>query len=214
MKKNKTDVVFCVDRSGSMGSIKDATQKGFADFIAKQKNEPGECYVSLYQFDDRYDTVFECKNVNDVGEYDLVPRGWTALLDAIGFTINKVGERLNNTPESERPELVIFTVLTDGFENRSKEFTKSKIKEMVEHQTNKYNWKFIFLGCNQDAVLTGESYGFSKGLSMTYNYSASSAASTFEVLSTGVLCLRSCVLSGAPVNYNFSNEQRNMVLSK
>lgn len=209
MKANKTEIIFVCDRSGSMQGIKEATEKGFGDFIKKQQKEPGECYVSFYEFDDKFNTVFEYRNIHDVSEYILVPRGWTALLDAIGFTVNKVGDRLNNTPESEKPENVIVVILTDGMENRSKEFNREQVKKMVEHQQNKYNWKFIFLGSNQDAVLVGKTYGFNPDLSMTYSFNAKSAVETFKVLSSGASCLRNTITKDY---YCFSDSDRKSVV--
>lgn len=204
MKKDKTEIVFVCDRSGSMNSIKSSTEKGFSDFIKKQQKESGECFVSLYEFDDKYEPVYENININDVKEYSLVPRGWTALLDAIGFTITRVGNRLDKTQESERPSQVLFVVLTDGEENRSKEYTKEKIKEMIEHQSSKYSWKFIFLGSNQDAITTGKSYGFSKDLSLTFTSSDLGTINAFSALCNSVSCLR-----GYDV-YAFSDEERKL----
>lgn len=208
MKKNSSLVVMILDRSGSMSSIKEATETGYLEFINKQKSDPGECYVSLYQFDDVYDVIYENRNIQEVdGKYTLYPRNMTALLDAMGRTINRVGERLNNTPEYDRPETVIVCVLTDGLENASKEFTNNKIKEMVKHQRDRYNWKFIFLGANQDAILTGISYGFSQGLSVNYNASAGSTVAAFAAASSGISCLKTVA------DYQFSDEIRCSVLN-
>lgn len=207
MKQGKTEVVFVIDRSGSMETIKQATQEGFNNFIKKQKEEPGECFVSLYQFDTVYEPVFEYKNIKKVNGYDLVPRGCTALIDAIGKTINTLGERLNKTSEFDRPEQVIVVVMTDGWENSSKEFTRKQIKDMVEHQTTKYSWKFFFLGANQDAILVGNSYGFSSDYSITYNATKGSTTAAFAVLNTGVSCLR------LSQEFAFSNEMRCQVIN-
>jgi uncharacterized protein YegL len=202
MKKGKSEVIIVLDRSGSMSSIKTDMEGGFKTFLEKQKKEPGECLVSLYQFDNIYEAVFEAKPIGQVDEIVLVPRGWTALRDAIGKTINSVGERLAKTPEDERPEVIILVVITDGMENASKEFSAAQIKEMVTHQTEKYDWKFIFLGANQDAVLTGSEYGTSKGLSITYAANCAGVAGTFSALTSGVSCLRACS------SYSFSEQDR------
>jgi len=205
MKKNKTLAIFLIDHSGSMNSIKDSTEKGFSSFIEKQKDEPGECEISLYEFDNIFDVVYENKNINDVGEYTLKPRAWTSLRDAIGTAINRAGKHLLNLSENERPETVIFTVLTDGLENTSKEFSQENIKEMIELQTSKYNWKFVFLGANQDAVITGKKYGFSPETSMSYFGSDAGVRNAFSSLNSGISCMR--VNSS---NYSFSDEQRKM----
>lgn len=171
MNKNKSEVILILDRSGSMASIKTDIEGGLKAFIDGQKAQPGECYVSLYQFDTVYEPVFENVNINKTPDIKIEPRGGTALLDAIGRTINAVGIRLAATKEEDRPGLVLICVLTDGQENSSREFTTAQVKELVTHQTDKYDWDFVFIGTNQDAVLTGASYGFmaSKSLSFASN---------------------------------------------
>jgi hypothetical protein len=158
---NKTLIVMLLDRSGSMSSIAQDTIGGFKTFIDEQKKAPGECLVSLFQFDDRYDVVYVNRPVDTVGELPLLPRGSTALYDAMGKTITDVGRQLAAMPEAERPGHVIFVVMTDGHENFSREFSAAEIKRMVEHQTEKYGWNFVFIGANQDAILTARSLGIS-----------------------------------------------------
>ena len=190
MNKNKTEVILVLDRSGSMASIQTDVEGGLKAFIEKQRKEPGECFVSLYQFDTEYEPVFENVDIKNVRPIKVFPRGWTALHDAIGRTINAVGDRLSKTPEKDRPGLVIMTILSDGQENSSKEFTANKVKEMVKHQRKKYSWQFVFLGANQDAMLAGSSYGFSKGTTMTYAANSLGINNTFSTLSSGVSCMR------------------------
>lgn len=196
-----------LDRSGSMSTIKSDMEGGFKTFLDKQKAEPGECFVSLYQFDGVYETVFENKNINEVNEISLVPRGNTALLDAIGKTTNSVGERLSKTPEQDRPETVILAVITDGFENASKEFSREKVKEMVEHQSTNYNWKYIFMGANQDAVFNGAGFGFAAGTSLSYGTSNQAISGAFHAFASGVSCMRSSSL-----NYSFSENDRKVAM--
>lgn len=203
MKKNKSEVIIVLDRSGSMESVKSDIEKGFKSFINKQKKEKGECNVSLYQFDDKYDTVFENRNIKNIGELNLQPRGWTALLDAIGITIDAVGSRLRSTSESERPETVIILVLSDGQENSSKRYTRSCIQNMVKHQTQKYNWHFVFVGANQDAVLTGEQYGFKGESSLTFAANSVGVANAYSALSKGVSSMRT-----SNIAYAFSSDER------
>jgi uncharacterized protein YegL len=155
--QNLTEIVMIVDRSGSMESIKDDAQGGFNSFIEEQKKLPGEAALTLVQFDTEYETVHENKPLKDVPPYTLVPRGWTALLDALGMTIAKVGERLAKTPEEQRPGKVLVVIITDGQENSSKEYTKEKVFEAVSHQREKYKWEFQFLAANQDAIQAGAS---------------------------------------------------------
>jgi len=163
MKKGFCEIVCIIDRSGSMEDVKEDAIGGFNTFIEKQKKIEGEASVTFIQFDDKYEIVYENKMLKDVPLLDnntYIPRGWTALLDAIGKTINSVGERLLKTDEKDRPEKVIFVILTDGYENWSKEFTRDKIFEMITHQKEKYSWEFIFIAADQDAIATGTAYGF------------------------------------------------------
>lgn len=157
MKKGKLEVVFVIDRSGSMGmgNKVEETMKAYNDFIEDQKKLDGECYVTFYRFDDEFEKVFELKDIQKLSpvEYDLIqPRGMTSLYDAIGKAINDVGNRLRDTDESERPEKVLLSVITDGGENNSSEFKKSDVKEMIERQENKYNWTITFLSEDLSAV--------------------------------------------------------------
>jgi uncharacterized protein YegL len=164
-KKNHAEIICILDRSGSMESIAEDAMGGFNSFIEDQKKVPGTASVSLVLFDHEYLNVYENKNINDVQkltEETFVPRGMTALLDAVGRTINTVGERLSKTPEEDRPEKVMVCILTDGFENKSKEFTKDKIKEMITHQREKYSWEFSYVGANVDAFAEAGAMGISQ----------------------------------------------------
>lgn len=168
MNPNKTDIVLVLDRSGSMVSIRKDTEGGLKTYIESQAKEKGDRRISLYQFDTLYETVFEDLAAKDVPAIEIVPRGGTALYDAVGRTIAAVGSRLAATPEAQRPANVIVVVITDGEENSSKEFTQNQIKTMVEHQSGVYNWRFVYLGANQDAVLNGTKMGFVSNYSMGY----------------------------------------------
>jgi uncharacterized protein YegL len=208
MKQGKSEIILILDRSGSMSDIARDMEGGIKSYIDKQKLEPGECHVSLYQFDSVYDAVFEHTPIASVGAIKLVPRGSTALLDAIGKTINSVGERLSNTAESERPESVIVTVITDGHENASREFTSEKVRELITHQTSVYNWKFIFLGANQDAVLAGTSMGYSAGTSMTYAATSQGVGATFMNLCSATSAMRAM----PSADYAFSDDERDAAM--
>jgi uncharacterized protein YegL len=171
MKDNLTEIVFILDRSGSMRNLTDDTIGGFNSFIETQKGENGEATLTTVLFDDEYELLHDGVNIQDVKELtnkEYFARGMTALLDAIGKTINTVGDRLSKTIENNRPSKVIFVITTDGQENASKEFTQPQIKEMIEHQKSKYNWEFIFLGANIDAVSTATNYG----ITLSSNYTA------------------------------------------
>jgi Mg-chelatase subunit ChlD len=159
MKKDLCEIVVVLDRSGSMESIKNDMIGGFNTFIAEQKKLPGECLVTLTQFDTEYDIVYSGKPLKDVPGLELVPRGSTALLDAVGRTINDVGARLKATAEDQRPERVLFVIVTDGQENVSHEFTITAINQMVTHQRDKYKWEFVYLGANQDSFAEAQKLG-------------------------------------------------------
>jgi len=153
-----------VDRSGSMGSIQADAQGGFNTFIEAQKKCPGEATLTLVQFDTNYEMLCENKPIRDVQPYTLIPRGATALLDAMGITIAKVGERLRQTPESSRPGKVLVAIITDGEENSSREFSRARVFDMIQHQREVYKWEFVFIAANQDAIQTGASYGISNSM--------------------------------------------------
>jgi len=157
MKKDKVELIFLVDRSGSMNfnNRKEQVVSEFNKLIKKQRELDGECLISFFQFDDEFEKVFETKNLKDVElmkQVDFVPRGMTALYDSIVKCINNTGERLKNTKESERPEKVIVAVITDGEENASTENDYSNVKEVIQHQEDKYNWSVVFLSEDLQAV--------------------------------------------------------------
>lgn len=151
-KANSTEIVFVLDRSGSMETIAADMKGGFDSFIQEQKKVPGECRVSLVSFNTTLDVVYEGLMLAAVPKLELYPRGGTALFDAVGVAITSTGARLANMPEAERPAKVLFVIITDGEENSSREYTKNQVAELVAHQQKKYSWDFIFLGANLDAA--------------------------------------------------------------
>jgi len=182
MNDNLTDISIVLDRSGSMESTRSDTIGGFNTFLKAQKEAEGDAILTLAQFDHQYEIVHNGVKIKDVPELDMrtyVPRGMTALLDAIGRTINETGLRLDSLAEKDKPGKIIFVIITDGYENASSEFTREKINEMIKHQTDKYNWDFVFLGANQDAIAVGKSYGFMAGNSMSYAQTARGATAMF-----------------------------------
>lgn len=194
MKKNLSELVFILDRSGSMSHLVDDTIGGYNSMIEQQKLEPGEAYVTTVLFDDEYDLLHDhvdLKEIKPITRKEYFARGCTALLDAIGKTINSVGQRLSDTPEEERPEKVIFMITTDGMENASIEFTKAKIKEMIEHQQDKYSWVFMFLGANMDAVSEAGSLGINSLHAHTYTASAQGTSSVYYATADALSAVRS-----------------------
>ena len=166
---NLTHIAFLLDRSGSMQSIKDDTEGGFNAFIEEQRREAGECRVTLAQFDNEYEEVYRDLPLAEVPPLHLAPRGSTALLDSMGRLITTTGERLAALSDEEGPGIVIIGIMTDGHENASNEWTRPAIKSLVEQQTKAYNWQFLYLGADQDAIEVGSSLGVAASNSMTYS---------------------------------------------
>lgn len=172
MNKNLTEIVFILDRSGSMGLMKDDAIGGFNAFLDEQKAIPGDAKLTLVLFDHEYKLIYDGEDIQKVDRLNdetYVPRGSTALLDSIGRTVDDIGKRLSDTPEEERPGKVLVVVFTDGLENASTDYSKNKIKDTIEHQTQKYSWEFLFLGASQDSINDSKSYGFSQESVMLYN---------------------------------------------
>ncbi len=162
MDKEFTEIICVIDRSGSMGMIRDDAIGGFNTFLEEQQKLPGTAYLTFAQFDTGYEIVHENMPLQDVPVLNndtYIPRGGTALLDAVGMTINRVGKRLATLPEEERPAKVIMAILTDGEENSSREYSLEKVKGMIEHQEKKYSWEVLFLGANQDAFAEAAKIG-------------------------------------------------------
>lgn len=171
-KSNYTHLSLVVDRSGSMSSIREDAEGGINSLIKEQTALPGKLTVTLYQFDDSYDKVFGPIDASEAPTYNLVPRGMTGLLDAVGKSVVETGQWLKGLSESERPSKVIFVIVTDGGENASKEYKKPRIKEMVENQESQWSWEFMFLGANIDAF--SEAAGM--GMRNSTQYSATKGA--------------------------------------
>lgn len=161
--KDATHIAVLLDRSGSMGSVKDETIGGYNGFIKEQKEAGDNATLSLVQFDsggiDALQEFTPIRAVPDLTGDTYQPRGMTPLLDALGKTIESTGKSLEAIPEASRPDKVVFVVITDGQENASHHFSKAKIKEMIEHQSNIYNWNFVYLGANQDSFAEAGAMG-------------------------------------------------------
>ncbi len=157
MNNHLTEIAFVLDRSGSMSSMIEPAIAGFNRLLREQQQEPGSARFTLVLFDDHYEVPCHSVPIAEVVELDTttyVPRGSTALLDAIGRTIDELGAKLAAMPGTDRPGQVIVAILTDGEENASRRFTWQEIARRIRHQTEKYEWKFLFLGANQDAIAT------------------------------------------------------------
>jgi uncharacterized protein YegL len=210
MRKDLADVTLIVDRSGSMLDCQIEAENGINHFVEKQKLLPGDCNFTLVQFDDEYEVVHQNLNVKDVPVYKLIPRGMTALLDAVGRTINDIGTRLDKLNDEDKPGVVICVIVTDGQENSSHEFTKPQIKEMITRQKDTYQWQFIFLGANQDAFAEAAAMGIPKANSANYNTANSYAA--YNAVNNNVSNIRCASLQNKAVDACFSDEDRNKML--
>jgi hypothetical protein len=206
--KNKTDITIILDRSGSMESVKSDTIGGFNSFLEGQQKVEGEASLSLVQFDDQYEIVYTDRDINSadcLSQATFQPRGMTALYDAVGRTINSVGQRLAALAEAERPDKVLLVIMTDGFENSSREFNAAKVAEMITHQRSVYKWEFMFIGANQDAVLSAKEIGLPTQAALTY---APNAAGTKAVYSAVMQKVAQFRVSNDATALEFNDEDR------
>lgn len=195
MKKG-TDISIILDRSGSMGSIKEATIESFNAFLQEQQKSEHETILSLVQFDNEYETLIEStdiKLVNYLNDDTYVPRGSTALYDAIGITIASTKKRIKNS--KSKPENALLVIITDGFENASTKYSSSDIFKMIRKRESKDHWKFIYLAANQDAVLEGGKIGIHAKRSMTFSQDKQGISNALYSLSDNIECLKSCSTS-------------------
>lgn len=193
MKTNYSDITVVLDRSGSMGSCVDDVIGGFNTLIKAQRKAEGDATVNLYQFDDLYETVYENRDVMDaplLSESTFVPRGMTALYDAVGMTIAKLKERYAAMGEEKRPEKVFFVVITDGEENDSHEYGFSAVKEMILHQQDRHGWQFVFLGSEMKAVEDAVKMGVKQSHAMRYDKSARGFGAAYDSMSKNITKMR------------------------
>ena len=193
MKKDLTELVFILDKSGSMAGLESDTIGGYNAMLKKQQEQPGEAIVTTVLFDDKYELLHDrinIKGIKPITEKEYFVEGCTALLDAIGKTIKKIDNAQKHTSEEEQAEKVMFVITTDGMENASKEYNYNKIKAMVEKQKEKYGWEFIFLGANIDAAETAGRFGISAERAANYHADSEGTNLNFEVVSEAVSHIR------------------------
>ncbi len=193
MKKNLTELVFILDRSGSMSGLEDDTIGGYNALLEKQKKEPGEAIITTVLFDDKYELLHDrinLKGVETISDKEYYVRGTTALLDAVGKTINKVINVQRHTAEEEQPEHVMFVITTDGMENASREYTYKRVNKLINHQKDNYGWEFIFLGANIDAIATAERFGINKDRASNYHADSVGTRLNYRVLSDAISDMR------------------------
>ena len=196
MKENSMHIAMILDRSGSMSSIQEATVEGVNAFLAEQRQSTAEVSLLLVQFDDQYEQVFSGPIANAPfltlsenpasNQVRFEPRGMTALLDAMGRTMDEVGKSLSSLPEDQRPAKVVIVTMTDGEENASNTYTRQQIADIIQHQRDVYKWEFQFLAANQDAIATAAAMNIPRGSAITYTASAGGARAVIASASRNV----------------------------
>ena len=193
MKKNLTELVFILDRSGSMAGLEADTIGGFNSMIAGQKSEPGEALVSTVLFDNESTVIHDRVDVQELAPMtrkDYYVRGCTALLDAVGCAIHHIRNVHKYIREEDRPEKTLFVITTDGMENASRVYTRDRLKEMIRQQKEQYGWEFLFLGANIDAVSTARQLGIEEDRAVNYHCDSQGTALNYEVVGDAISSVR------------------------
>lgn len=196
MKNNITELVFILDRSGSMAGLESDTIGGFNSLIEKQRKQDGECYVSTILFDHVSEVLHDrvkLSEINKLTENDYTVRGATALIDAIGGAIHHIGNVHKYARPEDVPEHTMFVIMTDGMENASRRYSSDKVKRMIEHEKEKYGWEFLFIGANIDSVETARHFGIGADRSVNYHADSLGTAVVFETVSETVCNMRANV---------------------
>lgn len=204
-KNGITELVFILDRSGSMRGLEKDTIGGFNSMIEKQKKQAGECYVSTVLFDNESEVVHDRVKLSEIEpmtEDDYYVRGCTALIDAIGGAIHHIGNIHKYARPEDVPEHTMLIITTDGMENASHRYTSDRVKHMVERQKKKFGWEFLFIGANIDAVETASRYGISSDRAVNYNADAKGTEIIYKTVSKSIRQMR----MDAPINADWSDE--------
>lgn len=205
MKKNLTEVVFILDRSGSMSGLEADTIGGFNSMMKKQKNETGDALVTTILFNKYSEMIHDrvdIKNIRPLTERDYVVGGCTALLDAVGDAIKHIGDIHKYARDEDRPEHTIFIITTDGMENSSTRYGSEQVKSMIERQKGKYGWEFLFLGANIDAVETATRFGIDRDCAANFHSDSVGTRVNYEAMSDAV----SAVRANAPLGVNWKEK--------
>ena len=209
MKKGLTEVVFILDRSGSMAGLERDTIGGYNSMIEKQKKEDGEALVSTVLFDDRCEVLHDRVNLRDIKpitEKDYYVRGMTALLDAMGEAITHIGNVHKYARAEDRPEHTIFIITTDGMENSSRRYSYDKVKKLVERQQKKYGWEFLFLGANMDAITEAGKFGIKADHATNYVCDEKGTQINYRAMSKAVSMIRCAEACAAPLSASWKQE--------
>ena len=201
-----TEIVFILDRSGSMSGLEKDTIGGFNSLVEKQKKEKGKAYISTVLFDNHSQVLHDrvsVDKINPMTDKDYFVRGSTALLDAIGGAIHHIGNVHKYARAEDRPDKTLFIITTDGMENASRIYTYDKVKEMINRQKEEYGWEFLFLGANIDAVTTASMFGIERDRAVDYHSDSKGTALNYEVLSDAISHMRTC---SAPLKKNWKKK--------
>ena len=195
MKKNLTEIVFILDRSGSMAGLEGDTIGGFNAMIEKQKQEPGEAIISTVLFDTEREVIHDRVDIQKIAPMtrnEYYVRGCTALLDAVGYAIHHIGNVHKYAREEDRPEKTLFVITTDGFENASHTYSYHRVKAMIERQKERYGWEFLFLGANIDATREAARFGIGADRAANYHADSKGTAVIYEAMNEAVCNVRAC----------------------
>lgn len=195
MKKNLTELVFILDKSGSMSGLEKDTIGGYNSMLEQQRKVDGECVITTVLFDNHYELLhdrIDIRAIQPITAKEYFVGGSTALLDAIGKTIRKIGTVQKNTTEDYRAEKVMFVIITDGEENASRHYSSMQIREMIQRQKERYGWEFIFLGANIDAVETAGRFGIDADRAVDYVPDGEGTELNFRMMSETVATFREC----------------------
>ena len=195
MKNNITELVFILDRSGSMAGLESDTIGGFNAMIEKQKKQNGECYVSTVLFDNESEVIHDRVKLSEIKpmtDRDYTVRGCTALIDAIGGAIHHIGNIHKYARREDVPDKTLFIITTDGYENASKRYDYDKVRRMIERQKEKYGWEFLFLGANIDAAAEAKRFGIGADRAVNYKCDEAGTALNYEVIHEAVRAVRAC----------------------
>ena len=206
MKNNYAEIAFVLDRSGSMGSCRDAAIEGFNRFLKEQQQVEGLAKITLVLFDDEYLVPVDALPVAEIVPLDdetYVTRGSTALLDAIGRTIDEMGARMAALPEGDRPAQLIVAILTDGEENSSHNYTWHQLAAAIKRQTEEYRWTFLFLGANQDAIATAARMNIAAANAANYVQDGAGLRASSRTFARKVRGLRQCILGNPTVEESY-----------
>ncbi len=215
MKNNITELVFILDRSGSMSGLEGDTIGGFNSLIEKQRCQEGECFVSVVLFDNESEVLYDRVKLADVRKMtldDYTVRGCTALIDAIGGAIHHIGNIHKYARPEDVPEHTMFVIMTDGMENASHRYSSDRVKQMIEHEKTEYGWEFLFIGANIDAVKTAGRFGIGSNRAVNYHADSCGTGVVYEAVCASIGKMRagrgvSDDWSGS-INEDYNNRRR------